>query len=254
MIDLKTPREIKKMRTSNLIVAEILSRIKEKAKPGVATIELEHLAEKLLLKKGAVSAFKNYQGYPNCLCTSINEEVIHGIPSNRILQEGDILSLDFGVLYQGYYGDAAISVPVGSVSQEAQRLMDTTEESLYQAIDKARVGNRLSDISATVESYVVQRGFSVVRDFVGHGIGRKLHEEPQIPNFGPPGMGVRLKVGMVLAIEPMINAGKSDVTVLDDGWCAVTKDKSLSAHFEHSVAITENGPFILSKPYEVSRA
>jgi methionyl aminopeptidase len=248
MIDLKTPREIKKLRTSNLIVAEILSRLKEKAKPGVATIELEHLAEKLLVKKGAVSAFKNYQGYPNCLCTSINEEVIHGIPSKRVLQEGDILSLDFGVLYQGYYGDAAISVAIGSVSQEAQRLMDTTEEALYQAIDKARVGNRLSDISAAVESYVVKRGFSVVRDFVGHGIGRKLHEEPQIPNFGPPGMGVRLKVGMVLAIEPMINAGKSDVTILDDGWCAVTKDKSLSAHFEHSVAITDNGPFILSKP------
>jgi methionyl aminopeptidase len=248
MIDLKTPREIKKMRTSNLIVAEILSRVKEKAKPGVATIELEHLAEKLLLKKGAVSAFKNYQGYPNCLCTSINEGVIHGIPSKRILQEGDILSLDFGVLYQGYYGDSAISVAIGSVSQEAQRLMDTTEEALYQAIDKARVGYRLSDISATIESYAVQRGFSVVRDFVGHGIGRKLHEEPQIPNFGPPGMGVRLKVGMVLAIEPMINAGKSEVTVLADGWSTVTKDRSLSAHFEHTVAITENGPFILSKP------
>ncbi len=248
MIDLKTPQEIEKLRTSNLIVAEILSRLKEKAKPGVTTIELEHLAEKLLVKKGAVSAFKNYQGYPNCLCTSINEEVIHGIPSKRVLQEGDILSLDFGVLYQGYYGDAAVSVAIGSVSKKAQRLMDTTEEALYQAIDKARVGNRLSDISAAVESHVAKRGFSVVRDFVGHGIGRKLHEEPQIPNFGPPGTGLRLKVGMVLAIEPMINAGKSDVTILADGWCAVTKDRSLSAHFEHSVAITDNGPFILSKP------
>ncbi len=248
MIDLKTPREIKKLRGSNLIVAEILSRIKEKAKPGVTTIELEYLAEELLVKKRAVSAFKNYHGFPNCLCTSINEEVIHGIPSKRILKEGDILSLDFGVLYQGYYGDAAISVAVGSVSKEAQELLKTTEESLYQAIDNARVGQRLSDISAAVESYVEQRGFSVVRDFVGHGIGRQLHEEPQIPNFGPPGMGVRLKVGMVLAIEPMINAGKSEVTILADGWSAVTKDRSLSAHFEHTVAITDNGPFILSKP------
>lgn len=236
------------MRAGNLIVAEILSRIQEEAKPGVTTADLERLAEKLLAKKRAVSAFKNYQGYPSTLCTSVNEGVIHGIPSKRVLKEGDILSVDFGVFYRGYYGDAAISIPIGSVSDEAQRLLDTAEEALYQAIDKARVGNRLSDISAAIQSYVEQRGFSVVRDFVGHGIGRKLHEEPQIPNFGPPGMGVRLKAGMVLAIEPMINAGKSEVTILSDGWSAVTKDRSLSAHFEHSVAITENGPFILSKP------
>lgn len=246
-IILKTPQEIKKMRRSNQMVAEILAAIKEIVRPGITTRDLEELAEELLAKKKAQPAFKGYNGFPAALCTSVNEEIVHGIPSERILKEGDILSLDFGVIYDDFYGDAAITLPVGQVSPEATRLLRVAEEALYLAIAQARPGNRLQDISATIQYYVESQGFSVVRDFVGHGIGKHLHEKPQVPNFGLPGRGIRLRPGMTLAIEPMINAGGHEVVILEDGWTAVTKDGSLSAHFEHSVAITENGPEILSR-------
>jgi len=246
-IILKSPQEIEKMRHSNLIVAEILEEMRTAARPGVTTATLEDLAEELLAKHRARSAFKGYNGYPAALCTSVNEEVVHGIPSERVLQDGDILSIDFGVIYEDYYGDAAITLPIGHISSEAERLLRVAEEALYLAIDRARAGNRLLDISAAIQRHVESQRFSVVRDFVGHGIGRHLHEKPQVPNFGEPGRGVRLKPGMTLAIEPMINAGGYEVMILEDGWTAVTKDKSLSAHFEHSVAVTENGPYILSK-------
>jgi len=246
-IILKSPQEIEKMRRSNQIVAEILAEIKTSARPGVTTRELDELAEALLAKLKAHSAFKGYNGYPAALCTSVNEEVVHGIPSNRVLKEGDILSLDFGAIYDGFYGDAAITLPIGSISTEAEQLLRVTEEALYLAIDQARPENRLMDISAAIQRHVESHGFSVVRDFVGHGIGKHLHEKPQVPNFGIPGRGVRLKPGMTLAIEPMINVGGCEVMIREDGWTAVTKDGSLSAHFEHSVAVTENGPAILSK-------
>jgi len=247
IIVLKSPAEIEKMRKSNRIVAEVLASIKDVARPGIATIELERLCEEELKKRKVRPAFKGYRGYPYCLCTSVNEEVVHGMPSNRVLREGDIISVDVGVDCDGYYGDAAITMPIGRISEQASRLIDVTEVALRRAIEKAQVGNRLFDISYAVQSYVEEKGFSVVRAFVGHGIGRDLHEAPQVPNFGTPGRGVRLKAGMVFAIEPMINAGGSDIVILDDGWTAVTKDGSLSAHFEHTIAITENGPCILSK-------
>jgi methionyl aminopeptidase len=246
-IVLKSAREIEKMRRSNRIVAEILQEVKAMARPGVKTRELDELAEALLKKHRARSAFKGYNGYPAVLCTSVNEEVVHGIPSDRVLQEGDILSLDFGAVCEEYYGDAAITVPVGAISEEARRLLQVTEDSLYKAIEQARPGKHVGDISAAVQRHVESQGFSAVRDFVGHGIGKFMHERPQIPNFGIPGRGVRLRAGMTLAIEPMINAGGHEVVVLDDGWTAVTRDRSLSAHFEHSVAVTENGPIILSQ-------
>jgi len=246
-IVLKSPQEIETMRRSNRIVAEILEEIKSVAKPGVTTRELNERAEELLAQRKARSAFKGYNGYPAVLCTSVNEEVVHGIPSDRVLREGDILSLDFGAIYEDYYGDAAITLAIGRISAEAERLMRVTEEALYLAIDRARPENRLQDISAAIQGHVESHGFSVVRDFVGHGIGQHLHEKPQVPNFGEAGRGVRLKPGMTLAIEPMINAGGHEVMVLQDGWTAVTRDRSLSAHFEHSVAVTENGPDILSK-------
>jgi methionyl aminopeptidase len=246
-IILKSPPDIEKMRRSNRVVAEILQEVKAAVKPGVKTRALDELAEALLKKHRARSAFKGYNGYPAVLCTSVNEEVVHGIPSDRVLREGDILSLDFGAVCDDYYGDAAITVPVGVVSEEAQRLLRVTEESLYKAIEQARPGKHVGDISAAVQRHVESQGFSAVRDFVGHGIGKFMHERPQVPNFGIPGRGVRLKAGMTLAIEPMINAGGYEVVVLDDGWTAVTRDRSLSAHFEHSVAVTENGPVILSQ-------
>lgn len=244
---LRAPEEISKLREGNLIVAEILQRLKEKIKPGITTLELDEYAEAMVKKRGGEPAFKGYQGYPFSLCTSVNQEVVHGLPSKRQLVEGDIISLDFGVYYQGYYGDAAITVPVGRVSQEAERLIRVTEACLYQGIEQARAGNRLGDISWAVQETVEAAGFSVVRDYVGHGIGKKLHEEPQIPNYGVKGRGVELKPGMVLAIEPMVNAGGYKVRLLSDGWTVVTEDVSLSAHFEHSVVITEDGPFVLSR-------
>lgn len=246
MVILKLPDEIDKMRASNQIVAEILCILKEKVKPGVTTAELDRLSEELAKKKGARPAFKGYKGYPFSLCISVNSEVVHGMPSKRILIDGDIVSLDYGVCYKGYYGDAAVTVPVGPVSEEAKRLILTTEQGLYQGIEKARAGNRLGDISSAIQDFVENAGFSVVRDFVGHGIGKNLHEEPQIPNFGIKGRGMELRAGMVLAIEPMVNEGTFKVRVLDNGWTVVTQDGKLSAHFEHSVAVTRNGPDILS--------
>ncbi len=248
MIILRSRAEIEKVRAACLIVAEILNRLLEHIRPGISTWELDAISEELASKKHAKPAFKGYHGYPSSLCTSVNEEVVHGMPSKRRrLKDGDIISLDFGVVFDGYYGDAALTVPVGNVSEEAKRLCTVTEESLYEGISQAIAGNRLSDISHAIQEYVEKRGFSVVREFVGHGIGQHLHESPQIPNYGPPGRGVRLKPGMVLAVEPMINAGGPDVEVLEDRWTAVTRDGKVSAHFEHTIAISEEGPQILTQ-------
>ena len=247
MIILKQPEEIEKLRESNGIVAEILKELRLRVKPGITTGELDRMAEEMSRKRGAVPAFKGYKGFPFSLCTSVNSEVVHGMPSDRLLVEGDIVSLDFGVFYRGYYGDAAITVPVGRISEKATRLLCVTEEGLYDGIEQAQAGNRLGDISAAVQSHVEASGYSVVRDFVGHGIGRNLHEEPQIPNYGVKGRGIELKPGMVLAIEPMVNEGTYKVRVLDDGWTVTTEDGKLSAHFEHSVVITEKGPDVLSR-------
>ncbi len=246
MIVLKSRREIERMRVSCRIVAEILHLLKENIKPGVTTFDLEELALKETDKRKAVPAFKGYAGFPFALCCSPNDRVIHGMPNNKPLSEGDILSIDFGVLFDEFYGDAAITVPVGNVASEAISLMKATEESLYKGIDRALPGGRLYDISSAVQTHVESSGYSVVRDFVGHGIGKKLHEDPQVPNYGIAGRGISLKPGMVLAIEPMVNRGKHSVKVLKDGWTAVTADGSLSAHFEHTVAVTENGPEILT--------
>ncbi|MCX5821691.1 MAG: type I methionyl aminopeptidase [Deltaproteobacteria bacterium] len=247
MVILKLPDEIERLRTSNLIVAEILTELRGRVKPGVTTRELDELSEELSRKHRVIPAFKGYNGYPFALCTSVNGEVVHGMPSDRPLASGDILSLDFGVIYKGYYGDAAITVPVGIVSATAERLMRVTEQGLYDGIEQALAGNRLGDVSAAVQQRVEAAGFSVVRDFVGHGIGRSMHEDPQIPNYGVRGRGIQLRPGMVLAIEPMVNEGSYRVKVLSDGWTVITEDGRLSAHFEHSVAITENGPEILSR-------
>ena len=246
MIILKSPHEIEKMRVSCRIVAEILKLLTEHVKPGVTTLELNVRAEYEAKKRRAKPAFKGYSGYPYSLCCSINEQVVHGLPSNRELLDGDIISLDFGVIVDGFYGDAALTIPVGKIAEKAARLIEVTEKSLYAAVDYVSPLNKLSDISHAVQSYVEAQGFSVVRDFVGHGIGKSLHESPQIPNFGLPGRGVKLKPGMVLAIEPMINEKGPDVKVLSDGWTAVTCDGGLSAHFEHTVAITPHGSEILT--------
>jgi len=246
MVILKSPQEIAKLRKSNQIVAEILRELELKIEPGVSTLFLNNLAERLTLEQNARPAFKGYREYPYTLCASVNNGVVHGFPSKKALKNGDILSIDFGVLYDGYYGDAAITVGVGKISEVARRLIRATKEALYLGIEKAVPGGRLSDISHAIQSHVERDGFSVVRKFVGHGIGSSLHEEPQIPNFGKPGTGVRLKPGMTLAIEPMVNEKDHDVEILDDGWTAVTKDGRLSAHFEHSIAITDKGSVILS--------
>jgi len=236
------------MRQSNRLVAQVLRKLKEAIKPGISTKELDQIAERSIRKGGGTPAFKGYRGYPASLCVSVNEEVVHGIPGPRRLKEGDIVSLDLGVYLHGYYGDAAITVPVGKVSQEATMLQEVTQQALYKGIEQARSGKRLFDISHAIQSWVESFGLSVVRDFVGHGIGRDLHEDPQVPNFGPPHHGPRLLPGMVLAIEPMINIGTWEIKVLRDGWTVVTSDGSLSAHFEHTVAITDAGPDILSLP------
>jgi len=246
MVILKSPSEIEKIRQSNVIVAEILEILRKKIEPGTNTLTLDKISEKVALARTARPAFKGYRGYPYSLCTSVNQQVVHGFPSKRPLKEGDILSMDFGVFYNGYYGDAAITVPVGKVSEVAQGLLKITKQALFLGIEQAVPGKRLSDISHAIQSHVEAAGFSVVRKFVGHGIGKALHEDPQVPNYGKPGMGIRLKPGMVLAIEPMVNAGSYEVKTLEDGWTTVTEDGSLSAHFEHTVAITEDGPVILS--------
>jgi methionyl aminopeptidase len=246
VIVLKSRAEIKQMRVAGRMVAEILQLLREKVAPGVTTGELDRLAESECRKRKAQPAFKGYGGFPFTICASPNEQVVHGFADEMPLKEADILSIDFGVVYGGFYGDSAITIPVGGVDQEKSLLLQVTERSLELGIAAAVAGNRLSDISHAVQSYVEGEGFSVVREFVGHGIGRQLHEAPQIPNFGPPGQGPRLKAGMTLAIEPMINVGASGVKILDDGWTAVTIDGRPSAHFEHTVAITEEGPQILT--------
>ncbi len=247
MIILKSPREIERMRKPCRMVAEILMLLKERVKPGVTTVDLDRFAEQEANRRNAKPAFKGYHNYPAALCCSVNEQVVHGIPNTKPLVDGDIVSLDFGILFDDYYGDAAVTLPVGKISSQAESLLSVTEQSLYKGIEKAVVGMRLFDISHAVQNHVERLGYSVVRDFVGHGIGKNLHEEPQIPNYGAPGKGVKLKPGMVLAIEPMINQGDYCVKVLDDDWTVVTADGCLSAHFEHTVAITENGPDILTQ-------
>lgn len=248
MIIIKSQNEINKISESCKIVAEVLEGLKSFVREGISTVEIEAYVEKQILKRNAIPAFKGYRGYPASVCLSINNQVVHGIPSNLVqLKNGDIISIDLGVLLNGFYGDAAITLSIGEVGQNAKKLIKVTEESLYIGIENAVVGNRVSDISSSIQKYVEKNGFSVVRAFVGHGIGRFLHEDPQVPNFGRPGQGVRLREGMTIAIEPMVNAGGPDVTILDDGWTAVTTDGSLSAHFEHTIAITKNGPAILTK-------
>ncbi len=246
MITLKSPQEIKLMREAGRIVAETHELIRQAIKPGVTTKDLDVMAEEYILKRGGIPAFKGYGGFPASICASINHEVVHGIPGLKRLEEGDIISIDIGVLLQGYYGDSAKTHGVGQISQRAQQLIDVTRESFYQGLQYAREGYRLSDISNRIQTYVEAQGFSVVRDYVGHGIGTQMHEEPQIPNYGPPGKGPRLKAGMVLAIEPMINAGTFEVKVLTDGWTVVTLDGEYSAHYEHTVAITTDEPEILT--------
>lgn len=247
MVVLKSPQEIERMRRPCRLVAEVLALLADLVAPGVTTRELDRFAEQEARRRKARPAFKGYSDYPFSLCCSVNDQVVHGFPADVPLKDGDILSMDYGVYADGFYGDAAITVPVGSISGEAAQLVDVTRESLDCAISQAVPGNRLSDISHAVQSHVERFGYSVVRDFVGHGIGRNLHEDPQVPNFGEPGKGMRLRSGMVLALEPMINQFGWPVKVLSDGWTAVTVDGGLSAHFEHTVAITDHGPEILTK-------
>jgi methionyl aminopeptidase len=249
-IMIKSPQEIEKMRHSGLVVHQVLEHVKTLVKVGATTLDLEEAAAEKIRELGATPAFKGYHGYPCVLCTSVNEQVVHGIPSaRRVLVDGDIVSIDCGVVLGGYYGDSAITVPVGTkVSAKARRLLDVTKASLESAIRVTRAGATLGDIGAAVQEVVEADGFSVVRDFVGHGIGTRMHEDPQVPNYGRRGEGAKLREGMVLAIEPMVNAGTAGVRVLSDGWTAVTEDGSLSAHFEHTVAVTVDGPLVLTRP------
>jgi methionyl aminopeptidase len=246
MIILKSKSEIEKMAIACHIVAEVLEALVRAVRPGLTTLELDALAERNIRTRGAVPAFKGYRGFPNTLCVSLNEQVVHGIPSKRRLRAGDIIGLDLGAKWEGYYGDAAVTVPVGQIPADTECLLNTAREALYMGVKEVQPGKHLSDISHAIQRYAETRGYSVVRAFVGHGIGTALHEEPQVPNFGPPGRGPRLKAGMVLAIEPMVNIGHADVEILDDGWTVVTADGQLSAHFEHTVAITDEGPQILT--------
>jgi methionyl aminopeptidase len=243
----RSAAELERMREAGRLVGEVLTELAAHVGPGVSTADLDELAEKRIKQAGATPAFKGYHGYPATICASINDEVIHGIPSGRrVLAEGDIISIDVGASLDGYFGDSALTLPVGQVSEQAAMLLRVTEESLYLAIERVRPGGRVSDIGHVVQRHVEAHGLSVVREFVGHGIGQRMHEEPQVPNYGEPGHGPRLAEGMVLAIEPMVNAGKPAVKVLADGWTAVTRDTSLSAHFEHTVAVTAGEPWILT--------
>lgn len=246
MIELKSEREIKIIRENGVIVALTLEYLKEKMNPGIRTIELDRLAEDFIKKKKALPAFKGYRGFPGNICVSVNEEVVHGIPKERVLKEGDIVSVDIGVFKDGFYADGAWTFPVGQITPEAKRLLEVAEKSLETGILKAEAGNRLGDISSAIQSLAEENGFSVVRDLTGHGIGRQMHEEPPVPNFGFSGMGPILKEGMVLAIEPMVNAGTYKIRTLEDNWTVVTEDGSLSAHFEHTIAITKNGREVLT--------
>ena len=249
MIICKSPLELEKMRRGGLLLWDLLNELKSMVAPGVSTYDLEKVAEVRIAQRGAVPAFKGLYEFPCVLCTSINDEIVHGIPSpKRILKEGDILKIDVGVKTEGYYSDSAVTVPVGKISPELERLLQVTEESLHAAIGRVRMGAHLGDVSSAVQEYVEGRGYSVVRDFVGHGIGSQLHEDPKVPNYGTPGHGPRLKEGMVLAIEPMVNTGTSAVRILRDKWTAVTEDGGYSAHFEHCVVVTKNGPWILTQP------
>jgi methionyl aminopeptidase len=247
-IQIKSASELEKMRASGIALRKVHDAVKAAVRVGATTMDLERVAVAKIEELGAISAFKGYHGYPAVLCTSVNNEVIHGIPHDRSpLKSGDIVSVDCGVIIDGYYSDAAVTHPVGEISPAVAKLLRVTEASLYAAIDKAVVGGRLGDISNAVQTICEKEGYGIVREFVGHGIGKNMHEDPQLPNFGPAGKGPRLKAGMVLAIEPMINAGTADVRVLEDGWTAVTTDGSMSAHFEHTVAITKDGPVILTR-------
>jgi methionyl aminopeptidase len=244
----KSPVELEKMRRSGRIVRQVLDSVKALVRPGVTTMDLEEAADKRIRDLGAKPAFKGYHDYPCVLCTSVNHEIVHGIPSRkRVLQDGDIVSIDCGVVLDGFFGDAAITVPVEKVDEKLLKLLDVTERSLYRGIEAARIGNTVGDVGAAVQELVEANGFSVVREFVGHGIGTKLHEDPQVPNYGVRGHGARLREGMVIAIEPMVNAGNPGARVLDDNWTAVTTDGSYSAHFEHCVAVTSDGPIILTQ-------
>lgn len=246
MINIKSQAEVAKMKEAGEIVALVHQEMKKAVKPGVTTKELDDIAEKLILRNGALPAFKGYHGYPASICTSINCQVVHGIPDNTVLQEGDIVSIDVGAFKNGYCGDAAKTYAVGNITDEAKKLIDVTRQSFYEGLKFCKVGYRLSDVSNAVQTYVEEHGFSVVRDFVGHGIGANMHEPPEIPNYGPPGRGPRLAKGMVLAIEPMVNIGGYDVRVLSDKWTVETLDGSLSAHYEHTVAITDDEPLLLT--------
>jgi len=247
MIELKNPSQLDRMRVAGRIVGETLALMRELAKPGITTLELDRKAEEYIRAQGAIPAFKGYNGFPATLCTSVNEQVVHGIPSLRYLESGDIISIDCGAVIDGYFGDAALTLPIGEVDEDLLKLLRVTEESLMLGIAQAKLGNRLYDVSNAVQRHVEANEFSVVRDYVGHGIGRAMHEDPQIPNYGKPGRGPRLEVGMALAIEPMVNMGTYEVRTLKDHWTVVTKDSRPSAHFEHSIAITENGPEILTR-------
>ncbi len=246
MITLKTPEELQKMREGNRMVTEIMARLLDTVRPGIATSELDQLAEVLIRRRNAKPAFKGYRGYPATICASVNEVVVHGIPNDRVLREGDILSIDLGLSFEGYFADIARTVPVGQVSVQAQRLLEASRKAFFAGFNAAWAHNRVGDISAAVQGSAESMGYSVVRDFVGHGIGMQMHEEPQVPNFGEPKSGARLRVGMTLAIEPMLNIGGFEVQVMDDHWTVVTRDRSLSAHYENTVAVTENGPEILT--------
>lgn len=247
MIIIKTQNELQKMRRAGGMVAEILQQLRERVRPGVTSLELDQFAEKECLKRNAKPAFKGYGGFPFTICASPNDRVVHGFPNDTPLEEGDILSVDFGLIIDGFYGDSAVTIAVGNVDEKTEKLLSVTKASLEAGMAKAVAGGFLSDISAAVQQCVEREGFSVVREFVGHGIGRQLHEDPQIPNYGSPGRGPKLKTGMTFAIEPMVNIGNPGVKVLDDGWTAVTVDGLRSAHFEHSIAITDNGPEILTR-------
>lgn len=246
-ISIKTPEELQVMREAGSILASVVNEIKCSLKSGVTTREVDQKAEALIKAHKVIAAFKGYRGFPACVCLSINEEVVHGIPSDRVLKDGDIASVDIGIIHKGYYSDTAVTVGIGTVKKELQRLMDVTVESLHEGIDQARVGNHLSDISYAIQKYVEANQFSVVREFVGHGIGKHLHEDPEIPNFGPPHKGPVLKEGMVLAIEPMVNLGKAPTKILNDGWTVTTEDEKPSAHFEHTIAIGKETAEILTK-------
>ena len=251
-IQLRSAAELEKMYRAGQVVHEVLNALRARVKPGLTTMDLENFAEEIIAKGPGKAAFKGYKGYPCVLCTSVNSEIVHGIPSpKRKLNEGDIVSIDFGMEVDGYYGDSAVTVPVGRISPELQKLLDVTRQSLDRAIDTMRPGNRLGDVGHAVQSWVEQNGFSVVREFVGHGIGTKMHDEPNLPNYGEPGRGARLQEGMVIAVEPMVNAGRPDVRMRGE-WVAETADGSPSAHFEHTIAVTANGPWILTRPKEMT--